>query len=112
MHMPEYKIKEQMCEIGRRLYNKGFAAANDGNITVRLNDKEILCTPTMVSKGFMKPDDICKVDYEGKQLAGTRKRIEVAEKYLPAFGLATECGLGRRSPETIAPLLGVHRDAG
>ena len=74
MHMPEFKIKEQICEIGRRLYNKGFAAANDGNITVRLNEREILCTPTMVSKGFMKPEDICKVDYEGKQLAGTKKR--------------------------------------
>ena len=74
--MNEYKLKEQICEIGRRLYNKGFAAANDGNITIRLNDKEVLCTPTMVSKGFMKPEDICKVDYEGKQLAGTRKRTQ------------------------------------
>jgi L-fuculose-phosphate aldolase len=46
--MNEYKLKEQICEIGRRLYNRGFAAANDGNITIRLNDKEILCTPTMV----------------------------------------------------------------
>src|SRR6478609_9083014 len=72
--MNEHKLKEEICEIGRRLYNRGFAAANDGNITVRLNDKELLCTPTMVSKGFMKPEDICKVDYEGKQLAGTRKR--------------------------------------
>src|ERR1700693_163453 len=70
----EHKIKEEICEIGRRVYAKGFAAANDGNISVRLNDKEIICTPTMVSKGFMKPEDICKVDYEGKQLAGTRKR--------------------------------------
>src|SRR5437764_2680945 len=70
----EFKLKESICEIGRRLYNKGFAAANDGNITIRLNDREILCTPTMVSKGFMKPDDLCKVDYDGKQLAGTRKR--------------------------------------
>ena len=51
----EFKLKEQICEIGRRVYAKGFAAANDGNITVRLNDKEVLCTPTMVSKGFMKP---------------------------------------------------------
>src|SRR3954453_9075193 len=74
MNVSEFKLKEQICEIGRRLYNKGFAAANDGNITVRLNDKELLCTPTMVSKGFLKPEDICKVDYEGKQLAGTRKR--------------------------------------
>jgi L-fuculose-phosphate aldolase len=70
----EYKLKEYICEIGRRVYAKGFAAANDGNISVRLNDREIMCTPTMVSKGFMKPEDICKVDYEGKQLAGTRKR--------------------------------------
>lgn len=70
----EYKLKEQICEIGRRVYAKGFAAANDGNISVRLNDRQVLCTPTMVSKGFLKPDDLCVVDYEGKQLRGTRKR--------------------------------------
>jgi L-fuculose-phosphate aldolase len=83
--MNEYKLKEQICEIGRRLYNRGFAAANDGNITVRLNDKEVLCTPTMVSKGFMKPEDICKVDYEGKQLAGTRKRTSEVLLHLAVY---------------------------
>lgn len=93
----EYKIKEQMCEVGRRLYAKGFAAANDGNITYRLNDKEILCTPTMVSKGYMKPDDICKVDYNGKQLAGTRKRTSevllhlVVYKLNPAINAVVHC---------------------
>jgi L-fuculose-phosphate aldolase len=69
-----YKLKEQICEIGRRVYAKGFAAANDGNISTRLNDREVLCSPTMMSKGFLKPEDLCVVDYEGKQLAGTRKR--------------------------------------
>lgn len=69
-----HKIKEEMCEIGRRLYAKGFAAANDGNITYRLSENEVLCTPTMICKGFMKPDDICTVDMEGKQLSGRRKR--------------------------------------
>jgi L-fuculose-phosphate aldolase len=83
--MNEYKLKEQICEIGRRLYNRGFAAANDGNITVRLNDKELLCTPTMVSKGFMKPEDICKVDYEGKQLAGSRKRTSEVLLHLAVY---------------------------
>jgi L-fuculose-phosphate aldolase len=72
--MNEYKLKEQICEIGRRVYARGFAAANDGNISVRLNDKEVLCSPTMVCKGFMKCEDMCVVDYEGKQLRGTRKR--------------------------------------
>ena len=69
-----HRMKQEICEIGRRIYNKGFAAANDGNISFRLSDKEVLCSPTMVSKGFMKPDDLCTVDMDGKQLSGKRKR--------------------------------------
>lgn len=69
-----HKLKQEMCEIGRRIYAKGFAAANDGNITYRIGDNEVLCTPTMVNKGFLKPEDICHVDMEGKQLSGFRKR--------------------------------------
>src|SRR3954447_24530939 len=83
--MTEYQHKEQMCEIGRRLYNRGFAAANDGNITVRLGPNEFLCTPTMVSKGFMKPDDICKVDGAGKQLAGKKKRTSEVLLHLAVY---------------------------
>ena len=83
--MNEHKLKEFMCEIGRRVYNRGFAAANDGNITIRLNDREVLCTPTMVSKGYMKPEDICKVDYEGKQLAGTKKRTSEVLLHLAIY---------------------------
>lgn len=83
--MNEFQLKQQICEIGRRVYAKGFAAANDGNITVRLNDKQVLCTPTMVSKGFMKPDDVCKVDYEGKQLAGTKKRTSEVLLHLAIY---------------------------
>lgn len=70
----EWKLREEMCEIGRRVYAKGFAAANDGNISYRLSDDRVLCTPTRVSKGFMKPDDLCIVDMDGKQVAGKRKR--------------------------------------
>ncbi len=61
----EYEIKEQICDIGKRIYNRGMVAANDGNISVKLSDNEYLCTPTGVSKGFMSPDYICKVDKEG-----------------------------------------------
>src|ERR1043166_6685152 len=79
------KLKEEICEIGRRVYNKGFAAANDGNITIRLNDREVLCTPTMVSKGFMKPEDVCRVDDEGNQLAGARKRSSEVLMHLAIY---------------------------
>jgi L-fuculose-phosphate aldolase len=77
-----HKMKQEMCEIGRRIYNKGFAAANDGNITYRVNENEVLCSPTMISKGFMTPDDICLIDMEGKQLAGRRKRSSEALLHL------------------------------
>ncbi len=72
--MSEWKLREEFCEIGRRVYNKGFVAANDGNFSYRLAEDRVLCTPTRVSKGFMKPDDLCVVDMEGKQVSGKRKR--------------------------------------
>ncbi len=72
--MNAHKIKQEICEIGRRIYAKGFAAANDGNISYRIGPNEVLCTPTMHCKGFLTPDDICTVDMEGKQLAGRKKR--------------------------------------
>ena len=64
----EYEIKKQICDIGKRIYDRNMVAANDGNISVKLNDNEFLCTPTGVSKGFMTPDYICKVDKNGKVL--------------------------------------------
>lgn len=64
----ELEIKKEMCEIGKRVYNRGMVAANDGNFSVKISENEILCTPTGVSKGFMTPDYICKVDAEGNVL--------------------------------------------
>ena len=61
----EYEIKKQICEIGKRIYNKGMVASNDGNISVKIGENEFLCTPTGVSKGFMTPEYICKVDANG-----------------------------------------------
>jgi L-fuculose-phosphate aldolase len=80
-----HKIKLDICEIGRRIYDKGFAAANDGNITVRIGENEVLCTPTMHSKGFLKPDDICTIDMTGKQLAGSKKRSSEALLHLEIY---------------------------
>jgi L-fuculose-phosphate aldolase len=83
--MNAHKIKQDICEIGRRLYNKGFAAANDGNITVRIGENEVLCTPTMHSKGFLKTEDICTIDMTGKQTAGIKKRSSEALLHLEIY---------------------------
>jgi L-fuculose-phosphate aldolase len=70
----EWRLKERMCDIGRRIWLKGFCAGNEGNHSYRLGENRILCTPSLISKGNLKPDDMCIVDMTGKQVAGTRKR--------------------------------------
>ena len=72
MMVSEYEIKKQICEIGQRIYNKGMVAANDGNISVKISENEFLCTPTGVSKGFMTPEFICKVDRNGKVIQANK----------------------------------------
>lgn len=67
-------LKLQICDIGRRLWQRAYVDGNGGNIAIRAGDGLALCTPTLVSKGFMKPEDMCLVDLEGKQLAGAKKR--------------------------------------
>ncbi len=62
MFKSDYEIKKEICEIGRRIYNDGFVAANDGNISVKIDDDTYFVTPTGVSKGYLTPDMICKVD--------------------------------------------------
>jgi L-fuculose-phosphate aldolase len=80
-----HKLKQEVCEIGSRIYKKGFAAANDGNISYKLSDNEVLCTPTQVCKGFLKPEDLCIVDMEGNQISGTKKRTSEIFLHLAMF---------------------------
>ena len=65
-------MKEQLCDIGRRLWQRAYVDGNGGNIAIRVGEDIALCTPTLVSKGFMKPEDMCLVDFEGNQLAARR----------------------------------------
>ena len=65
-----YEIKKEICEVGHTIYNLGFVAANDGNISVKISENEYYCTPTGVSKGALTPDMIIKVDRNGNKLEG------------------------------------------
>src|SRR5215216_1211187 len=68
----EEQVRADIVEVGRRLYARGFVASNDGNISGRLDDHRLVTTPKSVSKGFMTPDMMVIVDYEGKKVAGER----------------------------------------
>src|SRR6476646_3978140 len=71
---PLHELKLQLCDIGRRLWQRAYVDGNGGNIAIRVGEDIALCTPTLVSKGFMKPDDMCLVDLEGNQLAVVKRR--------------------------------------
>jgi len=87
---PEIRVlKERMCDIGRRMWARGYTDGNGGNLTIRVGDNLVLCTPTLISKGFMTPDDIALIDMDGRQLAGSRKRTSEAMTHL---------GIMRRQP--------------
>jgi L-fuculose-phosphate aldolase len=75
-------LKAKLCDIGRRMWEKDFVDGNGGNLTVRVTDDLVLCTPTLISKGFMQPADMCLIDMEGRQLAGTKKRTSEALTHL------------------------------
>ncbi len=78
-------LKRQICDIGRRLWQRAYVDGNGGNISIRLTDRWVLCTPTLVSKGFMQPEDMCLVDLEGNQAAGARKRTSEILMHLQIF---------------------------
>jgi len=67
---PDFRIRQDMVEVGRRIWQRGYVAASDGNMSVRLSDGRILITPTGRSKGFLEPDDMVIVDAGGRKLSG------------------------------------------
>lgn len=66
-------LKNDIVEVGKRTFARGYVASNDGNISARLEDDQYLITPTGVSKGFMKPEDLIIINSEGKVIEGKGK---------------------------------------
>ena len=67
-------LKAEIILSGRKLWERQYVDGNAGNISCRLGDQYVLCTPTMISKRDMEPVDICLSDLEGNILAGHRPR--------------------------------------
>ncbi len=76
--------KEQIVEIGKRLYSKNLISGYEGNISVREENK-IFITPSGVCKGFLTPDDIIVVDMEGKLIEGNKKPSSETKMHLKIY---------------------------
>lgn len=82
----EQEARKLICEIGRRIYERDMVAANDGNITVKLDDNHILATPTGVSKGYMTPEMMSVLSLDGTVTkCGTIKPSSEVKMHLRIF---------------------------
>ena len=72
MNHTEDELRKEIVEVGRWVYERGYVAGYDGNISVRLDNHRVLSTPTTICKGMMTVEDLVIVDYEGKKISGRR----------------------------------------
>lgn len=68
----EKNLREEMCRIGRLVYERGLIAATDGNLSVLLEEDRVLCTPSGLCKGILEPSDLVEVDFDLNLLKGSR----------------------------------------
>ena len=85
MAQSPFEIKKEICDIGKRVYDHGFVAANDGNISVKVGPNEFYCTPTGVSKGYMTPDMIIKIDAQGNKIEGKLNPSSEIKMHMRAY---------------------------
>jgi L-fuculose-phosphate aldolase len=92
--MNEQDLRAQICDIGKNLWNRGMVAAHDGNISARLSPHEIICTPTGLSKGYLTPEILVKVNPEGEILEAANGVMPSSEikVHLRLYGLSDKVG--------------------
>ena len=84
--------RELICRVGRLLYDRGYAAANDGNLSVRLGEDRLLVTPSGVSKGRMTPDMLLVTDLEGRVVEGDRHPSSEVKMHLMVYRRRPDAG--------------------
>lgn len=78
-------VKKEICAVGKKLWLRQFVDGNGGNISYRIGPNEVLCTPTLVSKYDLTPEDISLVDLEANQIAGSKARTSEIRLHLEIY---------------------------
>ncbi|HSM86939.1 MAG TPA: class II aldolase/adducin family protein [Candidatus Limnocylindrales bacterium] len=89
---PELQLRHDLVDFGRMLHHQGFVAATDGNLSVRMDDDRIMITPTGVSKGMMRPEEMVIVDMQGKKLSGDCNPSSEITMHLTIYRMRPEIG--------------------
>ena len=80
MELTYMELREQICDICHKMWQLGWVAANDGNVSVKLPDGTFLATPTGMSKSFIMPEKLVHIDQDGQILdasAGLKPSSEI-----------------------------------
>jgi L-fuculose-phosphate aldolase len=84
------EIKMEICAVGKKLWMRQFVDGNGGNISYRIGPNEVICTPTLVSKFDLTPEDLCLVDLDGNQVAGAKPRTSEIFLHLEIYKAVPE----------------------
>lgn len=85
MYPSDAEAKQAILDVGQRIYQRGLVAANDGNLSVRVDENALWVTPTGVSKGFMTEEMLVKLDLDGHILSGTHKPSSEIKMHLRIY---------------------------
>lgn len=87
MSKTEQEHREDIIRVCRLIYEKGWVAMNDGNVSIRLDQSRILCTPTAVSKGMVEASDLIICDMAGNKVEGSRARTSEIAMHITIYSL-------------------------
>lgn len=73
----EASLRRELCDAGRTLYDRGLIGPLDGNLSARVGDRYLLCTPSGSHKGELRPDDLVKLSLDGRVVSGGRPSTEL-----------------------------------
>lgn len=90
MPVDDLKLRAEMCEVGRRLWQRDLIGAGEGNLSVRLSPQRILCTPSGPSKGHLRPCDLVVIDTKGNPIDGGRPSSEI-KLHLRMYAKRPDC---------------------
>lgn len=87
MSQSEQQCRDDLVRVCRRIYDKGWVAMNDGNVSIRLSEDRILCTPTAISKGMVELQDLIVVDMSGNQVEGIRACTSEIKMHITVYSM-------------------------
>ena len=101
--MDEAKLRQEMCRVGKSLFDRGYVHATAGNISVKLEDGGFLITPTDSCLGFLDEKRLSRVDGSGNHAGGDRPSKTLAlHKRIYAADAAARCVIHTHSTHLVA----------